>query len=163
MTAMADLEYGPDSSMLVEIVGDVFTGLFGERYAPPYLAAPVDTLDVSASVSVSGGWFGDVVICCSPALALSAAAELFAMAPEEVAEAEIRDVVGEFANVIGGNVKSVMPGPSVLSLPRTSLEGIAERSGDVEALRIDMTWQGEPLCVSIWTASAQTSQEGDPS
>ena len=35
MTAMADLEYGPDSSMLVEIVGDVFTGLFGERYAPP--------------------------------------------------------------------------------------------------------------------------------
>ena len=38
MTAMADLEYGPGSSMLVEIVGDVFTGLFGERYAPPYLA-----------------------------------------------------------------------------------------------------------------------------
>ena len=34
---------------------------------------------------------------------------------------------------------------------------------DVEALRIDMTWQGEPLCVSIWTASAQTPQEGDPS
>ena len=163
MTAMTDLEYGPDSSMLVEIVGDVFTGLFGERYAPPYLAEPAETLEVSASVSVSGGWYGDVVIACSPALALSAAAELFAMAPEEIAEADIRDVVGEFANVIGGNVKSVMPGPSVLSLPSTSLDGIADRPGEVEALRIDMTWQGEPLCVSIWTVTGQTPQEGDPS
>lgn len=163
MTAMADLEYGPDSSMLVEIVSDVFTGLFGERYAPPYLADPAGTLDVSGSVSVSGGWFGDVVVSCSSVLARNAAAELFAMSSGDVTDPDIRDVVGELANVIGGNVKSVMPGPSVLSLPSTSLEGTVDRPGEIEALRIDMTWQGEPLCVSIWTASAQTLQEGDPS
>ena len=85
------------------------------------------------------------------------------MSSGDVTDPDIRDVVGEFANVIGGNVKSVMPGPSVLSLPSTSLEGTVDRPGEIEALRIDMTWQGEPLCVSIWTASAQTLQEGDPS
>ena len=163
MTAMTDLEYGPDSSMLVEIVGDVFTGLFGERYAPPYLAAPAETLEVSASVSVSGGWYGDVVIACSPALALSAAAELFAMAPEEIAEADIRDVVGEFANVIGGNVKSVMPGPSALSLPSTSLDGPIDRPGEVEALRLDLAWQNEPLRVSIWATPADRPTEENQS
>jgi chemotaxis protein CheX len=163
MTAMADIEYGPDPSMLAEIVGDVFAGLFGDAYGRPYPASPSDALSVSGRVSVSGGWFGEVVICCSAPLALRAAAELFAMSPDDVADDDVRDVVGEFANVIGGNVKSVMPGPSALSLPSTSLCGDVERPGEVEALRIDLTWQDEPLRVSIWTMPAGKPTEGNPS
>ena len=32
-------------------------------------------------------------------------------------EEDVADALGELANVVGGNVKAVLPGPSVLGLP----------------------------------------------
>lgn len=146
MTAAFDI----DESMVTEIVGDVFTGLFGERYERPWAQPVGEPLPVSARVTVSGGWDGTVVFACTEPFALTAASELLGIGAEEVVEEDLRDVVGEFANVIGGNVKSVMPGPSALSIPQASLDGAATPDGAVEALRVDLFWQDLPLSVSIW-------------
>ncbi len=80
----------------------------GEAEAPEYVTGCVD---------ISGGWHGSVAVELSTGLARQVAATLFAMEPGEVTEAEVRDAVGEMANMIGGNVKALMPGSCRLSLP----------------------------------------------
>lgn len=60
---------------------------------------------------------GAVVVRISCALARTITETMFGMDPGEAASADIDDAVGEVANMIGGNVKSLVPGPSLLSLP----------------------------------------------
>jgi len=158
-----DVDYVPDSATLTEIVGDVFTGLFGDEIDRPFEMPFDETLPVAASVTVSGGWHGRVVFCCSTPFARHAAAEVFGMPLEDVADDEVRDVVGEFANHIGGNVKSFMRGPSTLSLPSASLSGPTPVDGEFEAVRVDMVWRDQPLRVSIWKMHSQVPTEGNPS
>src|SRR3954462_5157713 len=68
---------------------------------------------VCASVCVSGAWEGVVMVEAGAEAADLLGAALFGMQPGEAAEADIADALGEIANVIGGNLKSTLPGPSL--------------------------------------------------
>ena len=48
---------------------------------------------------------------------------MFGVDPESISVEQVEDALGELANMTGGNFKSLVPGPSVLSLPRVSLIG----------------------------------------
>jgi chemotaxis protein CheX len=156
----------PDAETLHVIVGDVFTGLLGEVEPPipTYLDAAdvlAPELAVQASVSISGGWNGRVMVACSTALARQVTARLLLITDAELADEDIRDAVSELANVIGGNVKSVMPGPSVLSLPVSSLSADTELSGrheqgdeaetgDGDGTSVHLAWREQPIQISVW-------------
>jgi chemotaxis protein CheX len=73
--------------------------------------------DLAGIVHISGAWEGEVTVQCPTALARQLAAQMFAMAPEDLSQEEIRDALGEITNVCGGNLKAILPGPSQLSLP----------------------------------------------
>jgi chemotaxis protein CheX len=66
-----------------------------------------------------------------------------------VSDADVADAVGELVNMIGGNVKSLMPGPSALSLPVVAAGRVARSSDSVEVCRLDASWAGDPLLVSV--------------
>lgn len=72
---------------------------------------------ISACVHISGGWAGSVILSCPKALGIRIACAMFELAPDEVEDELLHDAVGEVVNMIGGNVKGLVPGPSVLSLP----------------------------------------------
>lgn len=74
--------------------------------------------DCAASIAIEGAWNGAVVIACSQALARRAAAAMFGCPLAEVDEAAWRDTLNEVANIMGGNLKSLLPGPSRLGLPQ---------------------------------------------
>ncbi|MCW2567059.1 MAG: hypothetical protein JWN54_1156 [Mycobacterium sp.] len=154
----------PDSYDVEQIVGEVFGSFLGGDDALPLPgAASTGDSAVTASVSITGGWEGHVVLGCSTAAARTAAAELLAMGEDELAEADVADAVGELANMIGGNIKSLLPGPSALTLPLVSLGGAAmHRPSATEAVRLDLTWQGEPVRISVWASNSE-SQEGSTS
>lgn len=167
-TALPDVPsevVGPDPDTVEQIVGDIFVGLLGEGAARPVprAAAPAvpgagSDAEITASVSVTGAWAGHVVIRCSTALARALAGRLFLVPEDEVVEAEICDAVGELVNVVGGNVKAMMPGPSVLTLPRVTVHGAAEHlPGAVETLRLELSWCSEPLTISSWSAPFPSS------
>jgi chemotaxis protein CheX len=85
------------------------------------------------------------------------------MSEDELAEADVADAVGELANMIGGNIKSLLPGPSALTLPLVRLGGSAlHLPSSTESVRLELTWQGEPVRVSVW-ASTNDPQEGSTS
>ena len=49
---------------------------------------------------------------------------MFGMEPEEPEASDVRDTVGELANMAGGNVKSTLSGSCQLSLPSVT-EGLS--------------------------------------
>jgi chemotaxis protein CheX len=75
---------------------------------------------VAAKVKVIGSWNGSVMVGCSYALAKRAAGKMFDMPAESISPDELRDAVGEMANILGGNVKTLIAGKCRLSLPSVS-------------------------------------------
>ncbi len=79
--------------------------------------------------------------------------------PEHTPSAElpdhVQDALGELAYVVGGNVKAVLPGPSVLGLPEVGSAPPADRPAD--ALRVDLLWRGQALTISVQGAAGALS------
>lgn len=74
---------------------------------------PTET--VTAVVVLDGVFEGAVKISCGGALARRIAEVMFAVgspSPED-----IRDALGEMANMVAGNLKTALPGPSRMGLP----------------------------------------------
>ena len=124
---------------LAEMVEQVW-----ESYLDPEGVSPlIPTYDenqpseVHSSVSITGSWTGHVVYASSTLAARRAAAAFLAMEADEVTEEDMSDVLGELANIVGGNVKAMLPPGALLSLPPFVLEGGAADWGDIFAgLRI---------------------------
>jgi chemotaxis protein CheX len=72
---------------------------------------------VTGCIQVTGAWQGAVTVDCSGALARRVASIMFGQDAVEVTSEQIRDAIGELTNIIGGHIKSLLPGPSQLSLP----------------------------------------------
>jgi chemotaxis protein CheX len=72
---------------------------------------------LAGSVPVRGAWEGRVVLRCDPTLARLAAARMFGVPAEEVTAEQTHDALGELTNMVGGNLKSLLPGSSSLGLP----------------------------------------------
>jgi len=114
----------------------------------------------TAAITISGGWQALVLMQFSDVAATQVAHRMLGMGPDEQPVAEdLTDSLGELVNVIGGNVKSLMPGPSQLSLPlvaqgtvTASVPGPAEL---VETTRLDISWLGQPVRLSISAAAAE--------
>lgn len=79
---------------------------------------------LASSIEITGSWEGIVVFRCRPALARELAGMLFG--PEEVAEAEIFDALGELANLIAGALQPLLPAPSEMTPPSVT-EGADHR------------------------------------
>lgn len=145
---------GQLSSDLGSIASDVWEAfMLGEvevRPAPEGEPGPI----ACASVCVSGAWEGVVMIEAGPEAADLLSAALFGMQPGEPTEADIADALGEIANVIGGNLKSTLPGPSLLSLPVVTT-GSSSTTVTHAALECSMGlhWSGHVLRVVVWRAT----------
>ncbi|MFN3713484.1 MAG: chemotaxis protein CheX [Alcanivoracaceae bacterium] len=70
-----------------------------------------------ALVSISGAWQGVVEVRVTGTMGRRIAALMFRCATQEVDDDKLRDALDEVANIIGGNVKALLPSPSQLSIP----------------------------------------------
>ena len=109
---------------LAEVVEAVWTSMLGfdlVTSADPYVYGG-DGLHLTGTVQITGAWDGAVMVEVPEVLARHVAATMFGMEDEELGDDEVRDALGEMANMIGGNVKGMLVGDSSLSLP-TVAEG----------------------------------------
>jgi hypothetical protein len=107
---------------------------------------PADAL--SSWVDVVGPWTGTVVLTTGRETAAGLTRALLGdHAPDELEDEDIADAFGEIANVVGGNVKAALPGPSALSLPDVGAAPAVRNPADL--CRIDVLWRGEPLSISV--------------
>jgi chemotaxis protein CheX len=147
----------------VEIVDQVFASYLDPEGLNPLIQTdPAQaTSDLHAAVSITGSWHGHVVVACSTGAARNSAAAFLAMEPDEVTEGDIVDVLGELANIVGGNVKSMLPPGCFVSLPHVvNAPGeTAHWPNAVKVCELVGMWQDEPLAVSMWQ-SLSDIQEG---
>ncbi len=72
---------------------------------------------VTGCIQISGQWKGAVVLETTTEFATLAAARMLAIDEQKVTDADQQDAIAELTNMVGGNIKSQVPGPSFLSLP----------------------------------------------
>ena len=113
--------------------------------------------EVHSTVSITGSWHGHLVYASSQYAAKKAAAAFLAMEPDEVSQEDISDVLGELANIVGGNVKAMLPTGCFLSLPTVVLAPdtasyypAAERISGLYG-----SWEGEQVSISVWQSVKQ--------
>ena len=116
---------------------------------------PLEAPVARALVHISGDWSGAITLEMSVATAEVAARVLLEV--DDVEPWEVADAVGELVNIIGGNLKSLLPTPSKLSLPRVSqVAGSDDLEGDLpehlsEDFRVDLSWGTRPILVRVWS------------
>ena len=137
-----------DEETVQSIAQEAWSALIGddEFLVPLPGGLPEDA--VSSWVEVVGPWTGAVVLTCGRATAEELSRCLLAEHAPPVLDAEdVADGMGELANVVGGNVKAVLPGPSVLGLPEVGAAPVAGSPDDT--CRVDLLWRGQPLSISV--------------
>jgi len=72
---------------------------------------------LTACVQIAGAWKGAVVFDAPSTFARQAAAVMFDIAAADATAGDVQDALAELVNMIGGNLKTLLPGPSFLSLP----------------------------------------------
>ena len=62
-----------------------------------------------------------------------------------------KDAVGELINMIGGNIKALLPAPCVLSVPLLALEGHAMQFPATKMVtHCQFDYQGKPFALSLF-------------
>ena len=119
--------------------------------------------EVHSSVSIGGSWSGHVVYASSMVAARRAAAAFLAMEPDEVSQEDLSDVLGELANIVGGNVKAMLPTGAFLSLPQVVLApASATRYPNAERIAgIYGLWENEPVSFSMWQSRSDKKEESE--
>ena len=137
-----------DLSVIAEQVWSSYLDLDGMS---PLIPVPAEkpSHDVSASVSMTGAWRGHVLVRCSETASRAAAAALLGVEVEDVTPEDVTDALGELANIIGGNVKSLLPEPCALSLPHVLIHGESGYPQVIEVCALDATWRDESVSISV--------------
>ncbi|MEP6462396.1 MAG: chemotaxis protein CheX [Frankiaceae bacterium] len=136
---------------IAQEVWTAFTGISIEQAtaALDRIAATVEV--VTGTVHVDGEWRGRIQITCDMSLAKPAATAMFAKLAEEISAEDIADALGELTNMIGGNIKSILPSPSRLSLPivTTGPETATAPAGANQTNSITLTCREGRLNVTV--------------
>lgn len=143
--------------LTVEIIADVTRDVWNALLADDGGLLPGvlddDTGGMAATVEISGAWNGTACLSCSAAAGRHAASAMFGMDDAELSSVDIADAVGELVNVVGGNIKSLLPGPTQLSLPTFHEDGLSWVPGSLElAHEVKFSWMAEPVMVTVWNA-----------
>jgi chemotaxis protein CheX len=135
-----------DEETVQSIAQEAWSALVGEDEFLVPLPGGLPDDAVSSWVDVRGPWNGAVVITTGRSTAEQLSRELLKEhAPPVLDDEDIEDGLGELANVVGGNVKAVLPGPSALGLP---VVGSAPAAGP-DTCRVDLLWRGQSLTISV--------------
>jgi chemotaxis protein CheX len=107
-------DFGPVVNQIVEHVFQTMMGLEVRAVDAPF--PPAGDL-ITAAISLAGTWKGAVLVECGLNEAFLFTSRIIGVDPPTSLNDDVRDALGELANMVGGNLKSVLPGGVGLSLP----------------------------------------------
>jgi chemotaxis protein CheX len=150
---------------LTEITERVWTSLVDVPLLPRQPGQPAlgpGARTFTGCVQITGAWEGAVTVHCSEALAKALTAAMFMVDPEDTGPEEVADALGELANMVGGNVKALLPEPCRISLPAVA-DGMDYRLSVPGARPVSaVTWtcRAEPLMVRLLERRTADSSAG---
>jgi chemotaxis protein CheX len=122
--------------MIEQIVESVFTNMLGlEVYRCDALWGP-DADRVTATVRLLGDWNETLLLECSHWQACHFAGRLLSADAPDTVDDDVRDALGELANIIGGNMKIGMARGLKMSMPSVTDDtdyGLRTRACEIES------------------------------
>ena len=116
------------SSEVVQLTRQAWSTVTGDELSPVDVGRPFCEGDIWSTIVIQGELECGVMLCCSEALARRLTGQMLGMEPEEISLEDTFDAIGEMVNIVGGNLKELVPGATGLSLPCVSKgNGIFER------------------------------------
>lgn len=120
---------------------------------------PPTATTLLGAVNIQGAWEGTVALECSEALARQLAATMFDLPAQAATVADTQDALGELTNMVGGNIKSLMPVPSQLSLPQVTPSTTAAcLTSSAVVSQVAFADQGEPFRVFLLQHTTSNAQ-----
>jgi chemotaxis protein CheX len=107
-------DFGPVVNQIVEHVFQTMMGMDVKAVEVPF--PPAGEL-ITAAISLAGTWKGAVLVECGLNEAFLFTSRMIGIDLPTSLNDDVRDALGELANMVGGNLKSVLPGGVGLSLP----------------------------------------------
>lgn len=104
-------------NVIEEIVQSIYSTMLNIELIRDEAPPPADQELLLSAIQIAGEWMGSVVLAMSPQLAREAASSMLEIPVQMVNQDDLGDVAAELVNMVGGNLKSLLPGPSYLSLP----------------------------------------------
>jgi len=117
-----ELTYGAAPEIVSELVSMAWSTFVGSELAPIDDAVPTDDV-MCSSISIHGPWSATLLLFCGRDVAFASTASVLGMELAEVESADVLDIMGELANIIGGNLKGAVSDDHAswkLSLPVVS-------------------------------------------
>ncbi|XZE34229.1 chemotaxis protein CheX [Pirellulaceae bacterium SH501] len=102
-------------------------------------------------IQIQGAWAGEIQIRTTEALAKQLAEQMLQVPSDDLQDEDIKDVLAEVTNMIGGNIKSQLDSPSTLTLPcvATELGGSTSESNDTLLCNLHILCRDNPLSIQI--------------
>jgi len=139
---------------ILEITETTWQSLLGLEIHPCALPASMGPVDgyFTGKVEISGAWTGAVLLHGSRQLAQAAADMIFSHEPGGGSVQDSLDAMYELTNIIGGNIKSLLPEPCQLSLPtvEATTDDHLQVLGMERMSELVFDCQDQPLFVSVW-------------
>jgi chemotaxis protein CheX len=113
---------------------------------PVYAGLPEqadDSRSAGAQVKIGGASEGWVRLECSPALGRRITARLLMTSEDDLDQASVDDALRELVNIIGGNIKALLPEPSRLGIP----EALSPPGPGTLILALDC--ESEPMVIGL--------------
>ncbi len=140
-----------DAAQISAIAEDVFAALIDGEPGHLYPAEPVEPAEpLYAWVDMHADVSGRVLLSVDAATAHELARALLRMDDgEPVEDEDLVDAFGEVANVVGGNLKALLPVQGTLTLPQVARTAPAADGASVVD-RVPLAWRGRPFDISVW-------------
>ena len=139
-----------ETNDVTQMANEIWGGML-QMELEPVSDYPETHEGIGACIQITGAWEGAVRVDCSKTLAQLATSRFLAVSPNEVDIEQIRDAIGELANMSAGSVKPLLPPPCQLSLP-TVADGsdynFTVPHGEV-LLTSSFKYQNEPMRITI--------------
>ncbi|GAB3684260.1 chemotaxis protein CheX [Angustibacter aerolatus] len=154
---LATLELADDVWAVVEAVWESLL----HTYPAPAPDAPL-TAPVGAVVEIAGAYAGWVRVTCEPGTARRVTEAMLAASPVAIGpldDEDVEDALRELANVLGGNLKSLLPGDCSLGLPAFLPEADAHTAADPAALTTVVAWPGGTVRLELHVRRAEPGHD----
>ncbi len=153
-TVITEAAIADDAAIVEQVLAiakDIFTamidgqegGILTWEGSAPHIGDPLH-----AWVDMGGAFPARAAVTAERSTCLDLARALMSMEPnEELSADDLVDAFGEVANVVGGNIKALIPDPGALSLPQVAS---ALPTGNEPNHRVELAWWGRPILISLW-------------
>ncbi|HYO84930.1 MAG TPA: chemotaxis protein CheX [Dermatophilaceae bacterium] len=138
---------------VVHIVREVWSSMLGLEAHSCEETAPYGGPAMAGSVGISGATDCLIALQVQTDGARQFAAAMFGLEVTEISDDDVADAVGELTNMVGGNIKSLLPEPSSLSLPVVAQGSnpLLRVVGGTVIFEAAFVSNNYPICVTVWS------------